>query len=280
LQQQGVEGVVDLATVRELPHDTAPVAAQLYAISLKKNLKGVLHYGRQGYDFSEGLLTFMAPGQVFAADPSLDLSQVSGWMLLVHPDLLAKYPLGQKMAAYGFFSYHIYEALHLSAREEQLLDTFFSLLCTESEQPLDAFSHEVLVTQLEVLLSYATHFYHRQFLTRRTAEYDLLSRFEALLAAHFAHEGDQPLPSVQHVADALRVSLAYPSDMLRALTGQNTQQHIHQHLIAKAKQLLLNTALTVSETAFRLGFDYPHYFTQLFKSKTGLTPAAFRFLAQ
>ncbi|GAB3742722.1 helix-turn-helix domain-containing protein [Spirosoma lituiforme] len=255
---------------------TAPVVAQLYTVSLKRGLKGTVHYGRQTYDFHEGLLTFLAPGQVVQADTSLDISELSGWMLVFHPDLLHKYPLGQKITNYGFFSYEVHEALHLSAKEEKLLDGVLGSIRYEYEQSLDAFSHDLLIAQLEVLLGYANRFYHRQFLTRRIAEHDLLTRFEAQLRTHFAQTGNIALPTVQQFAQALNVSPAYLSDMLRALTGQTAQQHLHHALIERAKQLLLSTSLTVSETAFLLGFDYPHYFTRLFKSRTGLTPAAFR----
>ena len=257
----------------------APVVAQLYTIALKRGLKGTVYYGRQTYDFHDGLLTFLAPGQVVQADARLDISDMTGWALVFHPDLLRKYPLGQKMGGYGFFSYQVHEALHVSAKEETLLESVLASIRHEYEQPLDAFSQDLLVAQLEVLLGYANRFYHRQFLTRRLAEHDLLSRFEAQLTAYFAQANNAPLPTVQQFADELHVSPAYLSDMLRALTGQTAQQHLHQALIDKAKQLLLSTSLTVSETAFQLGFDYPHYFTRLFKSKTGLTPAAFRFSA-
>jgi len=257
-----------------------PVVAQLYTVALKRGLKGTVYYGRQTYDFHDGLLTFLAPGQVVQADASLDISEMTGWALVFHADLLRKYPLGQKITAYGFFAYEVHEALHVSAKEEQLLAGVLRSIAYEYEQPIDAFSQDMLVAQLEVLLGYANRFYHRQFLTRRMVEHDLLSRFEALLTAHFAQPGNPPLPTVQHFAQALHVSPAYLSDMLRVLTGQTAQQHLHHALIERAKQLLLSTSLTVSETAFQLGFDYPHYFTRLFKSKTGLTPAAFRFSAQ
>ena len=223
---------------------------------------------------------FQAPGQVFTVDSSLDISEISGWMLVFHPDLLHRFPLARKMAGYGFFSYQVHEALHLSAREEEQLDSLLAGIRREYEQPIDAFTQETLVAQLEVLLTYANRFYHRQFLTRRPAEHDLLSEFEALLTAYFAQPGEQPLPTVQHFADGLHVSPAYLSDLLRTHTGQTTQQHIHQALIEKAKQLLLSTSLSINEAAFRLGFEYPQYFTRLFKQKTGLTPAAFRFSAQ
>ena len=184
------------------------------------------------------------------------------------------------MAGYGFFSYEVHEALHLSAQEESLLDSLLAVIRGEYERPIDAFSQDVLVAQLEVLLNYANRFYHRQFLTRRTAEHDLLSRFETALTAYFEQDGEPSLPTVQHFADALNVSPAYLGDMLRALTGESTQPHLHRALIDKAKRLLLTTSLSVNETAFQLGFEYPQYFTRLFKSKTGLTPAAFRFSAQ
>ncbi|WP_375417344.1 helix-turn-helix domain-containing protein [uncultured Hymenobacter sp.] len=291
--------IVDLASLRERsPSAQAaataaalmPVVSQLYQVSLKRNLQGAaLRYGHQSYDFNEGVLSFLAPGQGCwltrerpdAAALSRYLTELDGWMLLFHPDLLSRFPLGRKIAGYGFFSYQVHEALHLSAPEEQLLDGLLSNIRGETGRALDAFSQEVIVAQLDVLLTYANRFYHRQFLTRRAAEHDLLSRFEAQLSAYFARqEAGQPLPSVQHFADALRVSPAYLSDMLRTLTGQNTQQHIHQALIERAKRLLLTTSLTINETAFQLGFEYPQYFSRLFKSKTGLTPAAFRFSAQ
>ncbi len=270
--------LINLAEIRgqAIP---APIVAQLYTVALKRGLRGTVYYGRQTYDFHEGLLTFLAPGQVVQADASLDISAMTGWALVFHPDLLRHYPLGQKMSRYGFFSYQVHEALHVSAREELLLNNVLASLRHEYEQPLDAFSQDLLVVQLEVLLGYANRFYHRQFLTRRSAEHDLLSRFEARLTAHFAQAGPPALPTVQQFAEALHVSPAYLSDMLRALTGQTAQQHLHHALIEQAKQLLLGTSLTVRETAFRLGFDYPHYFTRLFKQKTGVTPAAFRFAA-
>jgi AraC family transcriptional activator of pobA len=272
--------VIDLEKHRNPPLTTAPAVRETYIITLKKGLKGRIQYGHRAYDFNEGVLAFYAPGQLCESNNSVDISELTGWMLVFHPDLLHKYPLGKKIASYGFFSYQIHEALHLSAKEESMLDGLMDGIRREYEQSIDAFSQDVLVSQLEVLLNYANRFYHRQFLTRRPAEHDLLSRFEELLTNYFAQETEKPLPTVQYFADALHVSPAYLGDMLRTLTGQNTQQHIHQALIEKAKRLLLSTSLTINETAFQLGFEYPQYFTRLFKSKTGQTPAAFRFSAQ
>ncbi len=272
---------------------TTPVVQQLYMVSLKRNVQEkALRYGHQTYDFSEGVLSFLALCQgcwavgSLAADELIDwYSELSGWSLLFHPDLLTKYPLGRKITGYGFFSYDVHEALHLSAQEERVLDNLLDTIRSENERPIDAFSQDVIVSQLDVLLTYANRFYHRQFLTRRTGEHNhaggpLLNLFEARLTAYFAQEPEQPLPTVQYFADQLRVSPAYLSDMLRTLTGQSAQQHIHRALIEKAKRLLLTTSLTINETAFRLGFEYPQYFSRLFKSKTGQTPAAFRFSAQ
>ena len=286
--------VIDLGSLRDLPQPQearvlmTPVVQQFYVVSLKRNMKGVaIRYGHQSYDYNEGVMSFLAPGQgcwpagnMTADEMSNWTAGLSGWTLLFHPDLLSRYPLGKKIASYGFFSYEVHEALHLSAQEETVLDNLLNTIRSENERPIDAFSQDVIVSQLDVLLTYANRFYHRQFLTRRTAEHDLLTRFETLLVGYFAQNAEQPLPTVQFFADELSVSPAYLSDMLRTLTGQNTQQHIHQALIEKAKRLLLTTSLSINETAFQLGFEYPQYFSRLFKSKTGMTPAAFRFSAQ
>lgn len=274
--------LIDLARTRDLPSPAMdrPVVQQLYTIWLKKDFKGRLYYGHQSYDFSEGVLGFVAPGQVFSIDDTIDVSALSGWMLVFHPDLLLKYPLAQKITGYGFFSYAVHEALHLSAKEEAVLDSLLDTIRSEYERPIDGFSQDVLVAQLDLLLNYANRFYHRQFVTRRSAENDVTTRFETQLIGYFAQDGALPLPTVHYFADALHVSPAYLSDTLRTLTGQNTQQHIHQALIERAKQLLLTTSLSINETAFQLGFEYPQYFSRLFKSKTGMSPTAFRFSAQ
>ncbi len=274
--------LVDLAQMRNVPWPATPVVQQVYTVSLKRDLTmGRIIYGHKSYDFSEGVLSFLAPGQGCWAAQNLDLSvldvsQLTGWTLVFHPDLLARYPLGKKIAGYSFFSYETNEALHLSGQEEAMLDNLIQSIKAEYDRPIDDFSQDVLVSQIEVLLNYANRFYNRQFITRRTPENDLLSRFEVLLTNYFTQTGDQPLPTVQYFADGLSVSSAYLSDMLRTLTGQNTQQHIHHALIEKAKRLLLGTSLTVNETAYQLGFEYPQYFSRLFKSKTGFSPAQFR----
>ena len=204
--------------------------------------------------------------------------------MLFHPDLLARYPLGKKITGCGFFSYQVHEALYLSAQEETVLDSLLATIRSENERPVDAFSQDVIVSQLDLLLTYANRYYHRQFLTRRTADHNrdggLLTRFETLLTGYFAQDTGQSLPTVQFFADELNISPVCLSGMLRTLTGQNTQHHIHQALIEKAKRLLLTTSLSVNETALQSAFEYPQYFSRLFKSKTGQSPAAFRISAQ
>jgi AraC-like DNA-binding protein len=197
-------------------------------------------------------------------------------MVVFHPDLLARRPAGLFSGSYPFFAYRVQQALALSAAEEQLLTHAVAGLRQESEQPADAFSQQLLSTQLAVLLQYANRAYHRQFPAEPATGPDLLSRFEALLASYLDHAAEQPLPTVQHFAEALHVSPAYLGDVLRTHTGQNAQQHLHYALLEKAKGLLLGTSRSIREVAFALGFDNPSYFSRLFKQKTGFTPAEFR----
>ena len=253
-----------------------PIVQNFYSIAVKRGLKGTVHYGRRTHDFSSGVLTFMAPGQVFAIDENLDISELEGWSLLVHPDLLHSYPLGRKITQYGFFHYDTTEALHLSAEEEATLDDVLRGIAREYARPIDAFSQDVIVSQLGVLLTYSDRFYQRQFVTRAKVPHDLLSRFENLLRDYLTGEEGTPLPTVSLLAGKLQVTPAYLSDMLRSLTGLTAQQHIHQAVIEKAKRMLLGTSLSVAETAFALGFEYPQYFSRLFRQKTGMTPSDFR----
>ncbi|PPK84583.1 AraC family transcriptional regulator [Neolewinella xylanilytica] len=273
--------LLDLKKTRERmagepPRPFEPIVQNLYSIAVKRGLKGTIYYGRRTHDFSSGVLTFMAPGQMFSVDKNLDISEMAGWSLLFHPDLLYSYPLGRKIAEYGFFHYDTTEALHLSAEEEAILDDVLRGIEREYLRPIDSFSQDVIVSQLEVLLTYADRFYHRQFVTRAKVPHDLLSRFESQLRAHMVGEDGHPVPTVGVLAGELGVTPAYLSDMLRSLTGLTTQQHIHQAVIEKAKGMLLSSSRTVAETAYALGFEYPQYFSRLFRQKTGISPTEFR----
>lgn len=246
-----------------------------YNISIKKSFKGKLIYGKEQYDFDDGTMSFIAPNQVISVDNEEDRNS-DGWSLLFHPDLIRQYPLGKVIKNYGFFSYSVNEALHLSDEEEKIIEAVIQNIQKEINSRLDNFSQDIIVANLDLLLNYCNRFYSRQFITRKMATNDLLTKFDDLLDNYFDHDSDLTLPTVEKLAAELNVSSSYLSDMLRSLTGQNTQQHIHHKLIEKAKEILTTTDLTVSEIAYQLGFEYPQSFSKLFKSKTSLTPGEYR----
>jgi AraC-like DNA-binding protein len=248
-----------------------------YGISLKKNLKGKLKYGQNYYDFDEGVLGMTAPQQILSVSNE-DNYEVSGWWLVFHNDFILNYQLGRIIKDYGFFSYSINEALHLSDKEEKMLETIFKNIELEYQTSIDQFSQDVMVSQLELLLNYCNRFYNRQFITRKKASTDILTKMEIILDEYLNSNKliEQGLPSVQYFSEQLNVSSNYLSDMLKTLTGQSTQQHIHNKIIEQAKLKLTNTNLTVSEIAYQLGFEHSQSFSKLFKNKTNLTPIEFR----
>lgn len=246
-----------------------------YNISIKRSFKGKLKYGKNHYDFDDGTMSFIAPNQIISVDSDADRNN-DGWSLLFHPDLIRQYPLGNNIKNYGFFSYEVNEALHLSSEEEKTIEVIVQNIQNEINSRLDNFSQDVIVSNLELLLNYCNRFYGRQFITRKMATNDLLTSFESILDSYFSENSDLTLPTVDKLAADLNVSSSYLSDMLRSLTGQNTQQHIHEKLIEKAKQILTTTNFTVSEIAYQLGFEYSQSFSKLFKNKTNLTPMEYR----
>ena len=263
----------------QYPAQAAPTALRnnFYSIALKRNFNGKLRYGQQAYDFDEGVMVFMAPGQVLSYETDAPLRH-EGWLLMIHPDFLWRSPLAKTIRQYPFFSYAVHEALHLSDKEERQVTDLLQHIAQEYHANPDAYSQRVILAQLELLLTYAERFYQRQFLTRRIAHHQLLDRLEDLLTAHFASEAlaRQGPPSVQAIADQLHVSPNYLSVLLKTLTGQSTQQHIQAKLIEQAKQQLSATKLSVSEIAYALGFEHSQSFSKLFKTKTALSPGAFR----
>lgn len=272
--------LISLVDYKDIQINTDEVARALimnfYKISFKNNFKGKVRYGQNYYDFDEGGLCFTSPNQLISeAKPERNYS---GFTLLIHADFIRNYPLGKTIKDYGFFSYSATEALHLSEGEKDRIVAIFKHIQQELAAPIDNFSQNVLIAHLELLLSYSDRFYNRQFITRKTAHSDLLDQFEELLQAHFNGEKAllTGLPTVQAISDQLNVSPRYLSDMLRSLTGQNTQQHIHARLIEKAKEVLSTSNLSVAQIAYQLGFEHPQSFNKLFKQKTAVSPIEFR----
>ena len=251
------------------------IVLNFYNISIKKSFQGQFKYGKNYYDFDEGIMSFVGPNQVIAIDEDENRNK-DGWSLLFHPDLIRNYPLGKSIKNYGFFAYEVHEALHLSDEEEKLIENLIRNIQKEYQSRVDNFSQDVIVSNLELLINYCNRFYNRQFVTRRMASTDLLSKFESALSNYFNDNLKTGLPTVTILAKQLNVSPSYLSDMLRNVTGQNTQQHIHNKLIEKAKDILITTNMTVSEIAFQLGFEHSQSFNKLFKSKNGISPLKFR----
>lgn len=275
-------GVLNLDDSGKRAHEYEPVSLALdfYSISLKRMPgSSKIKYGQQSYDFDEGVMFFIAPGQVFSIElPTDGQEKRTGWVLLVHPDFLWGASLAQKIAGYEYFSYSVREALHLSEREEATITGLMAAIYAEHLSPIDKFSQDVIIAQIELLLTYSERFYQRQFITRKKAAHEILERLEALLAAAFSEStlAKNGLPTVQSIAAALHTSPGYLSGLLKSLTGQSTQQHIHDKLIEKAKEQLSTSALSVSEIAYALGFEHPQSFSKLFKAKTNVSPLAFR----
>lgn len=248
-----------------------------YSICIKKDYNGKLKYGQNYYDFDEGFMTFFSPGQVISTDASEEVA-LNGWWLVVHPDFIRNYTLAKKIKEYGFFSYAVSEALHLSEKEEAMIASIMQNIEQEYRSAIDTFSQDVMISHLELLLTYSNRFYNRQFITRKNANTDLLIKLEELLADYFEKEKSQELglPTVQYISEQLHVSPNYLSDVLRSLTGQSTQQHIQNKVLEKAKEILTTTSLSVSEIAYQLGFEYPQSFSKLFKTKMNISPLVFR----
>lgn len=273
--------VVDYALVAAAKknHPAQSTVADYYSISVKRGLSGKMHYGQQQYDFDEGIMYFLAPQQVlYANTASSPNARPSGWIMLVHPDFLWNTPLAKSIAQYEFFGYAVHEALFLSDKEEATINNIVENIKREYHSNIDKFSHNIIISQLETLLNYAERFYQRQFITRNKTNHQVLDKLEALLKDHFNNEHllAAGVPTVQYVAESLNVSPNYLTGLLKTLTGQNTQQHIHNKLIEKAKEKLSTTTLSVSEIAYELGFEHPQSFSKLFKTKTNVSPLDFR----
>ncbi|MFS4492525.1 helix-turn-helix domain-containing protein [Maribacter sp. 2308TA10-17] len=254
-----------------------PIINDCYSISLKKFVKGNLNYGRTKYDFTNGALIFVAPRQVLQWDDSVVFEQ-RGFSILFHEDFLKGTELGQQIKKYGFFSYSVNEALHLSPKEERQIETLVENIEIEYQNNQDEYSKDIIISQLSTLFKYANRFYERQFLNRKELSNDLLEQFNQQLEAHFGSEQFQKkgMPSIAEIANKMSVSQRYLSDTLKKETGKTTTEHLQLYLVDEAKNLLLNPNKTISEVAYALGFEYPPYFSRVFKKKEGISPTAYR----
>lgn len=271
--------VINLADVKVMPEGENSILFDFYSVALKRNFNAKIRYGQQAYDFDEGIMFFMSPGQVFRIEVEKGMSSShSGWMLLIHPDFLWNTSLYKVIKTCDFFDYSVHEALLLSEKEENTIATIMQNIQHEYHSNIDRFSHNVMLAQLELLLTYSERYYNRQFLTRKISDHTMLKKLDDVLNAYF-EDGSMTkhgLPTVQYVAGTLNMSPSYLTGLLKVLTGQSTQQHIHDKLIERAKEKLSLSERSVSEIAYELGFEHPQSFSKLFRSKTKLSPLQFR----
>lgn len=280
LPQHPLISLIDYSKVKHQTNEKSiSFAMDFYSVALKR-VDGIkMFYGQSEYDFDEGLMSFLAPGQVLRIeiDPN-EQSSRSGYLLQIHPDFLWKSTLAKTIKQYEFFNYSSKEALFLSDKEEAIITAIFEGIKQEYYTNIDKFSKELIITQFELLLKYSDRFYNRQFITREISNHEILTKTEALLNDYFKSENliENGLPSVQYIAEKLNISPNYLSNLLKIHTGQSTQQHIHNKLIEKAKEKLSTTNLSVSEIAFALGFEHSQSFSKLFRNKVEMSPMKFR----
>lgn len=272
--------LIDYAKIR-IPEGRYGVRTifDFYSISVKRGVNFKMIYGQQSYDFDEGIMYFLSPGQVIRVETvNGSALEPAGWLLLVHPDFLRNTSLSKTIKSYDYFGYSANEALFLSEREERRVNDIAEQIGGECQAYTDRFSQAIIIAHLEALLGNADRFYHRQFITRSVSSHSVIEKLERLLDDYFrnAEQLSHGIPTVHQVADQLNISPNYLSGLLKSLTGMNTQQHIHEKLVETAKQKLTTTDLTVSEISYSLGFEYLTSFSKLFKQKTGQSPVVFR----
>ena len=268
--------VIDLSKAAPRQHNR--LSYGFYTIFLKDVVCGDLKYGKQYYDYQEGTLIFLAPGQLIGVENNGEYYQPQGYALVFHPDLLLGTPLGQRMSEYSFFNYEVSEALHLSERERQIVLDCFNKIRFELEHSVDKHSRSLIVSNIELFLNYCIRFYDRQFITRDTVHRGVLEKFEQLLNNYMRSELPQQLglPSVTYCAQQLHLSTNYFGDLIKKETGKSAQEYIQVKLIDVAKAKLFEPGKTVNEVAYELGFKYSQHFSRLFKQRVGITPNEFR----
>lgn len=270
--------VIDLSTAS--PRRKASQYMGCYGVFLKDVVCGDLRYGKEYYDYQEGTLVFMSPGQVFTVENDGELYQPKGHALVFHPDLLLGTSLNAKMSEFSFFGYQVNEALHLSQRERQIVMDCFGKIKYELEHAIDKHSRKLIVANIELFLDYCVRFYDRQFITRDTIHWGVIARFENLLSSYFTSDKPQTigLPSVAYCADELNLSAKYFGDLIKKETGQTAQEYIQTKVIEAAKEKIFDGSKSVNEIAFELGFKYPQHFSRLFKQRVGQSPNEYRIL--
>ncbi len=281
---RGQETLHPLVTVlnqsKSKPMHPARFASGLYIVFLKEIKCGELKYGRNNYDYEEGTLVFIAPGQVYGVDDKMKAVQPKGWALAFHPDLIHGTSLGRNIKDYNFFSYDVNEALHVSERERQVVVECFTKILYELEHSIDKHSKNLIVSNIELFLNYCVRFYDRQFITRDNIHKDVLVRFEQLLNDYF--QSDKPrtlgLPSVAYCAGQLNLSANYFGDLIKKETGKSAQEYIQEKVIDLAKEKVFDISKSISEIAYEMGFKYPQHFTRLFKQRVGQSPNEYRLL--
>lgn len=260
------------------PIEEGRYISELYIIFLKEGKSGELRYGRHHYDYEDGTVLFIAPGQVFGHEGNGKILQPTGWALVFHPDLIRGTSLGRHIRDYSFFSYNVNEALHLSERERQVMIEGFKKIQYELEHPIDKHSKALIVSNIELFLKYCARFYDRQFITRDNIHKDVLVRFEELLDEYFQSGKPQTLglPSVGYCAGQLNLSANYFGDMVKKETGKTAQEYIQEKVIDLAKEKIFDISKSISEIAYEMGFKYPSHFTRLFKQHVGQSPNEYR----
>ena len=270
--------VIDLSRAEPMPAKTFNFG--LYAVYLKELKCGELKYGRKQYDYQEGTLVFVAPGQVLGVQQSVTRFEAKGWALLFHPDLIRGTYLGKHVHEYSFFSYDVNEALHISEQEREVVLECFRKIDFELRHAIDKHSKRLIVSNIELFLNYCVRFYDRQFITREHANAGVTEGFEGLLNDYFNSEKPQEtgIPTVGYFAGQLHLSANYFGDLVKKETGKTAQEYIHAKLIDVAKEKIFNPTKSVSEVAYELGFKYPQHFTRFFKQQVGSTPNEYRSL--
>lgn len=271
--------VLDFRKVTEQVEQNTRITTDFYSIMFKNYCRNNIKYGRKAIDFQDGNLICIAPNQVIEIDNEVkEREDKMGWGLFFHPDLIRSTSLNEKIKTYGFFHYEVSEALHLSDKEKNILLESVQKIQAELQENIDVHSQQIIVSTIELLLSYCLRFYGRQLITRSQTNKSIITQIENILIQYFSDDklNEQGLPTVKHLAEMVHLSPSYLSDLLKKETGKNAQEHIHFHLIEEAKNLLLNSEKNINEIAYVLGFEYPQYFNKLFKKRTGKTPMEYR----